>query len=99
MSFAESSQFFRLIGTELHAQCRDSHGNFHNSTIDLNHILGNRNGHFDKHSSQFHESSTICGLNHTTLVARLRKDDGGHQDATIDLNEVVRNDNGRLART
>ncbi|KAJ7036897.1 hypothetical protein C8F04DRAFT_953360 [Mycena alexandri] len=98
MSFAESSQFFRLVGTVLHAQCRDEHNNLHNSTLDLDHIFGNNNGHFERHGSRFHESSSICGLNNTTLVARLRTEDGDYRDATIDLNSIIRNDNGRLEK-
>ncbi|KAF7335664.1 Cyanovirin-N-like protein [Mycena venus] len=98
MSFAASSQNFRLVDTVLHAQCHDQHGNLHNSTLDLNHILGNREGEFDPYGSHFHETSGICGLNHTTLVATLRRSDGSYRDATLDLNQVVRNDNGRLVR-
>ncbi|KAJ7909109.1 Cyanovirin-N [Mycena leptocephala] len=98
MSFSSSSQFFRLVGTVLHAQCQDQHGNFHNSTIDLDHILGNRDGHFDPNGSRFHETSSICGLNHTTVVARLRREDGNYQDALFDLNQLVSNDNGRLVK-
>ncbi|KAJ7470184.1 Cyanovirin-N [Mycena galericulata] len=98
MSFSTSSQNFRLVGTVLHAQCHDQHGNFHNATLDLNHILGNYEGQFDPNGSHFHETSGICGLNHTTLVATLRRSDGRYQDATFDLNSVVRNENGRLVR-
>ncbi|KAJ7776980.1 Cyanovirin-N [Mycena maculata] len=98
MSFAESSQNFRLVDTTLHAQCRDEHGNFHNSTLDLNHILGNNEGQFDRSGSHFHETSSICGLNHTLLVARLRCSDGSYRDAIINLDEVVMNNNGRLQK-
>ncbi|KAJ7779520.1 Cyanovirin-N [Mycena maculata] len=98
MSFAESSQNFRLVGTILHAQCRDEHGNFHNSTLDVNHILGNHEGQFDRNGSHFHETSSICGLNHTLLVASLRRSDGSYKDALINLNDVVRNNNGRLEK-
>ncbi|KAJ7706632.1 Cyanovirin-N [Mycena metata] len=96
MSFAENSEFVRLEGTVLHAQCRDKHNNLHESSIDLDHILGNKDGHFDHHSSRFHESASICGLNHTTLVASLRKDGGGYRDAAIDLNTIIKNHNGKL---
>ncbi|KAJ6550289.1 Cyanovirin-N [Mycena capillaripes] len=98
MSFAESSQNFRLVGTTLHAQCTDRHGNHHNSTIDLDHILGNNEGEFDPNGSRFHETSGICGLNHTTLVATLRRSDGSYHGTTFDLNSLVGNDNGRLVR-
>ncbi|KAJ7352030.1 Cyanovirin-N [Mycena albidolilacea] len=98
MSFSSSSQFYRLEGTTLYAQCHDQHGNLHNSTLDLNHILGNREGEFDRHGSGFHESSGICGLNHTILVATLRRSDGSYHGTTIDLNTIVRNDNGRLVK-
>ncbi|KAK6996649.1 Cyanovirin-N [Favolaschia claudopus] len=98
MSFAESSHNFRLVDTVLHAQCQDRHGNLHNSELNLDHILGNRDGQFDVHGKHFHESSGICGLNHTTLVATLRREDGTYHAATIDLDRIVKNDNGRLEK-
>ncbi|KAJ7662775.1 Cyanovirin-N [Mycena polygramma] len=98
MSFAETSQNYRLVNTVLHAQCRDEHGNFHNSSLDLDHILGNSEGRFDPNGSRFFESAGICGLNATTLVATLRRSDGTFHGTTFDLNEIVRNDNGRLVR-
>ncbi|KAJ6496061.1 Cyanovirin-N [Mycena sanguinolenta] len=98
MSFSSTSQHYRLVGTILHAQCQDRHGNLHNSELELNHLLGNNDGQFDRNGTHFHESSGICGLNGTLLVATLRRQDGGYRDALIDLNEFVWNDNGRLAR-
>ncbi|KAJ7279070.1 Cyanovirin-N [Mycena rebaudengoi] len=98
MSFSDSSQNFRLVGTTLHAQCHDKHGHLHNSTLDLNDILGNNDGNFDTRGSHFHESSGICGLNHTTLVATLRRSDGTYHGTTFDLNSFVRNDDGKLKR-
>ncbi|KAK7055758.1 Cyanovirin-N-like protein [Favolaschia claudopus] len=98
MSFAESSHNFRLVDTVLHAQCQDRHGNLHNSELNLDHILGNRDGQFDVYGKHFHESSGICGLNHTTLVATLRREDGTYHAATIDLDRIVKNDNGRLEK-
>ncbi|KAJ6496060.1 Cyanovirin-N [Mycena sanguinolenta] len=98
MTFSSTSQHYRLVGTILHAQCQDRHGNLHNTELDLNHLLGNNDGQFDLGGRHFHESSGICGLNGTFLVATLRRQDGGYRDALIDLNEFVGNDNGRLAR-
>ncbi|KAJ7129866.1 Cyanovirin-N [Mycena crocata] len=98
MSFAASSEYYRLEGTTLLANCKDQHGNLHHSSIDLNHVLGNHEGQFDRHGSNFSGSASLWGLNHTTLVARLRHSNGDYQDARIDLNQVVRNDNGRLEK-
>ncbi|KAJ6528642.1 Cyanovirin-N [Mycena vulgaris] len=98
MSFSHSSRFYRLEGTHLHAQCHDAHGNTHDSTLDLNHVLGNHEGQFDRNGRDFSGSAALFGLNGTTLVARLRHSDGSHQDASIDLNSVVCNRDGRLEK-
>jgi len=98
MSFASSSQYYRLEGTNLMAQCHDEHGALHNSTLDLNTVLGNHEGQFDRNGENFSGSAALYGLNRTTLVARLRHSNGSFQDASIDLNSVVRNNNGRLEK-
>ncbi|KAJ7092991.1 Cyanovirin-N [Mycena belliarum] len=98
MSFAATSHFYRLEGTYLRAQCKDQHGHVHESTLNLDEVLGNSEGRFDPRGSGFAGSASMYGLNGHTLVARLRSSDGNHHDAHIDLNSCVRNDNGRLER-
>jgi len=45
MSFAASSQKAWIEhGHILHAQCKDRHGHWVDSTIDLNHHIGNSDG-------------------------------------------------------
>lgn len=47
MSFVATSQSFWLEnGHILHAQCRDTDGNWKDSTIDLNQFIGNSDGWF-----------------------------------------------------
>ncbi|KAF7371497.1 hypothetical protein MVEN_00004300 [Mycena venus] len=97
MSFAESSLNYRLVNSTLFADCRDENGQLRNSQLDLNQILGNKNGAFDPSTAYFHESCGICGLNGTVLVATLRAEDGKYRDAKIDLNSFITNENGSLS--
>ncbi|KAJ7450688.1 Cyanovirin-N [Mycena galericulata] len=98
MSFSSSSQNVRLDGTYLIADCRDEDGNWQESSIDLNAILGNFEGQFDFTGANFADSADFYQLSDTTLVARLANLDGDYADASIDLDSVVTNNNGRLEK-
>ncbi|KAF8190013.1 Cyanovirin-N [Mycena galopus ATCC 62051] len=97
MSFAESSRNYRLEGTTLLAECKDREGQYRNSQLNLNDILGNDDGEFDLNGTNFSDSANNIRLDNTALVASLKTRDGNWREAAIDLG-FISNEDGRLER-
>jgi len=101
MAFTLSCTSLGLNGSELSAQCRNEHGQYVHSTIDLNHYLSNRNG-------EFYWKSTILGTGFVTsakdisladgavLTASLQNNNGVFIPAYLNLNFCIANINGKL---
>lgn len=71
MSFSQTSTNITLSGSVLSADCGDNNGNFNVSSIDLNNVLGNVNGHFIPGSSGWFNTATDVNLVGQSLTALL----------------------------
>ncbi|CDM29696.1 hypothetical protein DTO013E5_6077 [Penicillium roqueforti] len=103
MSFHESASHIELVdGHILRALLRTENGDEEESTIDLDHHIGNDNGHFHWDGGDFHASAENVRFDREgeygvpVLRAVLRDVDGEGHDADINLSERIGNDNGRL---
>ena len=96
MSFSHSSHSIHLRGTVLHARCKDQHGEYRESSIDLDAVLGNNDGRFTLHGGNFAHSARDVQLDGTELSATLRDTDGEWHRTSIDLNRCIGNSDGRL---
>jgi hypothetical protein len=86
MSFFESSRNVSLQGSVLHAQCTGPDGQFHDSSIDTNNLLGNNNGSFVPGSGWF-QSAETSQLNGRILQAGLLAGNGQVVGAEFNLDE------------
>ncbi|KAF8190017.1 Cyanovirin-N [Mycena galopus ATCC 62051] len=98
MSFVETSRNYRLEGTTLLAECQDREGQYQNSQLNLNDVLGNNDGEFDLSGTNFGDSANNIRLDNTALVASLQTKDGNWREAAIDLNSFISNEDGSLER-
>lgn len=96
MSFWESSQNVRLEDNFLRASCCNADGEWQETEIDLNGVLGNENGVFALGGGGWHQSATNYRLEGPVLVAQLQNGDGDWPEAKIDLNDFITNNNGQL---
>ncbi|CAE6358175.1 unnamed protein product [Rhizoctonia solani] len=106
MSFADSAsaESIRLAdGHWLVASLQDSEGNWHESTIDLDHFIGNIDGKLTWGKTEFSQSTqniwldTNYGPSLIILKGEGQKEDEsfGEEDA-LNLNEFIQNIEGKL---
>lgn len=81
--------------TTLIADCFGPSG-FTESRLDLDTLLGNRDGTFRMRSSGFSPSARNVSLETTVLQAKLQMDDRRWTRATLDLSRLIGNEDGRL---
>ncbi|OGE57209.1 hypothetical protein PENARI_c002G06123 [Penicillium arizonense] len=103
MSFHESATHIELEdGHILKAVLRNEDGDEQESTLDLNTIIGNNDGHFYWEGENFHESASDISFEREgdeetpVLRAVLGNVEGEGQDADINLAERITNINGEL---
>ncbi|PYH80261.1 Cyanovirin-N [Aspergillus uvarum CBS 121591] len=104
MSFQESAVHgsIRLEGPFLHALLRDAHGQEHPAHIDLNHFIGNIDGHFQWGGHNFFETARgvhfdIEGGAHVPVVrGELRDEHGNWHVRDINLAERLFNIDGHF---
>lgn len=94
--FGKSSSGIYLSGTTLHASCLDSNGGSHNSSLNLNPLIGNHEGTLVWGSSNFAASCNNISLSGTTLHADCMDSNGKCHHSTLDLNNYVSNIEGTL---
>ncbi|KZP30801.1 Cyanovirin-N [Athelia psychrophila] len=99
MSFYESSLNVDLDSDKktLRADCKDSAGRYHPSSIDISQYLGNHDGSFAWHGSDFVHSARNIRLDASMLCAELQSNEGEWVAGTIDLNTCIANVEGKLA--
>jgi hypothetical protein len=99
-SFHETASETHLKdGHILVAQLQDGSGNTKHSEIDLNHFIGNENGHFKWGGSGFQLDNSAVEIhfgfegadNQPILRAKLRDVDGNLHDRDLNLAENVEN--------
>ncbi|RHZ65667.1 CVNH domain-containing protein [Aspergillus thermomutatus] len=103
MSFHLSAEDIRIEDNHvLVARLRNSNGDLQDAQIDLNHFLGNDNGHFQWEGVNFSESAEDVhfaiegGGEVPVLRARLANTEGEYQDADVNLSERVINVDGHF---
>ncbi|KAL7935212.1 Cyanovirin-N [Trichoderma chlorosporum] len=99
MSFAESSQNYRLEGSFLVADVRRADGSWTESRIDLNEYVGNNEGNFEVGGTNVFDSADLTSwrLDGTTIITLLYRSDGSFgEEQFLDLNNHVSNEDGNL---
>lgn len=96
MSFSRSCIDISLHGTKLHAWAKDDNGNYHNSILDLDNIIGNDNGHLTWGERNFSETSRDIKLDGVHLQAVCQRNNGQWVHATLNLDDYIVNDDGSL---
>lgn len=95
--FGNSSSNIYLSGTTLHASCKDSQGNSHNSSLNLNTYIGNSEGSLVWGASNFAASSSNISLSGTTLHADCKDSSGKSHHSSLNLNSYISNIEGKLS--
>ncbi|KAF4583543.1 hypothetical protein EYR38_002295 [Pleurotus pulmonarius] len=99
--FAESSRDWYIEDNVLHATCQNSEGDWVESSLNLDDVLGNNDGTFEPGAGGFSGSATDVRIDTdagwTILRASLQRADGEWNDTTIDLNSFIENNNGQLS--
>ncbi|KAL7931857.1 Cyanovirin-N [Trichoderma chlorosporum] len=98
MSFQASAREIWLEdGCILVAVIGDGQGNWDESRINLNDLIGNEDGWFSWDGVNFANSARNIRLEGTLLTADLPKRDGGYRERQgIQLNDRIANIDGRL---
>ncbi|KAK5988335.1 hypothetical protein PT974_12485 [Cladobotryum mycophilum] len=99
MSFSQSSQNWRLEGSNLHAQVRRADGSWDDGVLDINEYVGNNDGEFDLNGSGVYNSADLQSwrLDGTTIITLLYKADGSFgSEQFLNLDDYVSNENGVL---
>ncbi|KAJ4126967.1 hypothetical protein NW768_008588 [Fusarium equiseti] len=98
MSFYESSRNVELIDDRiLQAELKDVDGNWVQSMINLDDIIGNIDGEFVWNGENFTHTANNIHLDGSVLTADLENNNGDFGSAqAIDLNEFIANINGEL---
>lgn len=94
--FGNSSSNIYLSGTTLYATCKDSQGNDHQSSMNLNNYIGNIEGALTWGQSNFAASSSNISLSGTVLSATCQDSNGGSHHSSINLNQYIMNNEGQL---
>ncbi|KOS19092.1 Cyanovirin-N -like protein [Escovopsis weberi] len=100
MSFAESSQNWRLEGSVLCAQVRRADGSWDDGRLDLNEYVGNNDGEIEIGGRDIYNSADMASwrLDGTTVITLLYKRDGSFgPEQFLPLDKYVSNENGVLA--
>lgn len=95
--FGNSSTNIYLSGTTLHATCKDSQGNDHQSSFNLNSHIGNSEGTLVWGASNFAASSSNISLSGTTLHADCLDSNGQSHHSSLNLNSYISNMEGSLS--
>lgn len=96
MSFTRTSTGVSFSGTVLNATCKNREGLLCGTSIDLDTVLGNKNGKFDWNSSNFSKSAQDIYFDGTLLHASLQNDAGLWQRDCISLDHYIANIDGEL---
>ena len=84
--FSGSSRNISLSGSFLNAQCEGADGQFHDSSLNLNDIIGNNNGQFIYPGSGWFDSAESASLDGGRILqASLRNASGSSSFAEINL--------------
>ena len=94
--FGNSSSNIYLSEGVLHATCKDSNGNDHHSTLNLNDYIGNIEGTLTWGCDNFTASSSGISLNGTVLSATCQDSNGGSHHSSLNLNQYICNNEGTL---
>ena len=94
--FSRSSSNIYLSGNTLCAVCKDSQGNDHNSSINLNNLIGNIEGKLTWGESNFAASSSNISLSGSTLSAQCKDSNGNVHNSSINLDNYISNIEGTL---
>ena len=97
MSFSKSAQNSHYKDGHLHSTVRRIDGSWNDSKINLNHHVGNDNGHLVWGGENFSLSSqNITVHDGHKLKAECRRIDGSWNWSEINLDERIGNNNGDL---
>lgn len=97
MSFSKSAQSAHLKGSHLHAQVRRVDGSWNDSKINLDHHIGNDNGHLVWGAENFSQScQNITIHDGHKLKCEARRVDGSWNHTEINLDDKIGNNNGDL---
>jgi CVNH domain. len=97
MAFQISSYNIRLERSVLHADCKNTPGDWIKTSLDLNEHIGNRNGRFTLCDRDWYHSARNVQLIGSKVKAELAKE-GGEEwvESILDLNLCVENKEGYL---
>eukprot|EP01099_Mayorella_cantabrigiensis_P004022 TRINITY_DN3018_c0_g1_i1.p1 TRINITY_DN3018_c0_g1~~TRINITY_DN3018_c0_g1_i1.p1 ORF type:complete len:117 (+),score=3.08 TRINITY_DN3018_c0_g1_i1:51-353(+) len=97
MSFSRSSNNIRLNGSILSASCRNKKGGYHESCLDLDEYIGNKQGRIVWAGRNFSRSSEeiVLKFDHM-LECKARDSNGKFHLNSIDLDERIGNVDGVL---
>ncbi|KAK3817665.1 MAG: Cyanovirin-N [Benniella sp.] len=102
MGFQQTSKNVKIVdGHILSASCQDRDGNWRDSSIDLDQIIGNEDGSFTWGGEYFSQSAQGIQLKEEygdlAIVGSLQQRDGNWtDDQSISLSERIENQNGEL---
>ncbi|KAK3817668.1 MAG: Cyanovirin-N [Benniella sp.] len=101
MSFQETSKNINLVDDHiLSASCQGEDGSWQDSSIDLDHFLGNNDGSFNWDGKDFSQSAGGAIIQEhegkLSLVCVLRQNNYEWKEASIDLSDRIYNSNGNL---
>jgi len=102
MSFHATTESHRLRdGHILECRCRNGHGDWVDSSLDLDQHIGNSDGYFIWDGKDWSRSARLVNLEGGHyLTAELPMRDGGHRERMgIELNDRIANEDGRLVYT
>jgi len=98
MSFSLSANNTQIKGGHLHAHARRADGSWNeDAKINLDHHIGNNNGHLEWGGQNFSQSVQNVQLKDGHILeADARRVDGSWNRTSINLNEKIGNNNGEL---
>ncbi|KDR79182.1 hypothetical protein GALMADRAFT_277685 [Galerina marginata CBS 339.88] len=95
--FATNSRNLRIEGGLLSGQAKTNNGSWNNASLDLNTMIGNRNGRFDFDGRNFSSTAQEIKLDGTRLRAELYTDKRGVEVDSLDLATILEIVDGRFA--